>query len=93
MRMEEPTSLIIDPDGSLIGTVDARQDLDQRAFSRPVFSTNGSNFSGLYPEVDVFEGIDPAEALGEVFRRQDRCAGWKVPTRRVTASPDMHHAG
>ena len=85
LGMAEVVSLVIDPNGSLIGTVDSCQDFDQCAFTRAIFSTNGSNLARVNRKEDLVKRIDGAKALGEVLYGQDRCLRWRVPAWRTAA--------
>src|SRR6266550_3211287 len=64
-RRELPLGALID-DVALIGAVwiNPAEDLHQRRFAGAVLAADGVNFTGLYAEIDISQGLHAGKALG-----------------------------
>ena len=61
----------IDADRPLMVGMGARQNLHQRAFACAVYSDEPLNLAGSKIEIDIIQGQDAAERLGNALHLQD----------------------
>ena len=57
--------LALEKDFAFIGSVNAREDLDQGALAAPVFACEAVDLGGANGETDVGEGAHSSEALAD----------------------------
>ena len=62
-------------DGARAGLMDAGQDLDQRRLARAVVADQRHDLAGMDVEIDVGQGRDGAEMLGDAAQAEHRFAG------------------
>ena len=63
--------LAVDEDLTLVGFVEAVEDLHQGRLARPVLAEEAEDFTPVQDERDVVVGRDGAEALGDAPHLQD----------------------
>ena len=75
--------LAADEDPAGVGLVEAADDLDQGRLAGAVVADQAEHLAPVQAQVDVGQGGDPAEALGDVLDPQGLAVGRGVGARHV----------
>jgi hypothetical protein len=73
MRGEAGDRPASEPDCSRRRPLETRDQLQQRALTRPVRTDDGDDFSSAYLKRHVLDGENPAEVLGDCRYFEQRC--------------------
>jgi hypothetical protein len=60
-------------DNALISQIMAEDDIHQGGFTRPIFTQNGEDFTGIYGKADISIGDKRAKTLSDVRNFQKGC--------------------
>ena len=84
-RATDPDGLAVEGDVAVVGGVDARDHLDERGLAGAVVADQGDDLTRPDVHVDVREGLDGAEALGDAGQGEN-----DLPGRRTVCGSGGH---
>ena len=84
--------------GSLVGGMDARENLDQRRLAGAILAEQREHLSALELKADIVERLGAAESLRDALDRKNRVArcgrtNAGIARRRPTSAPPVTGAG